>query len=55
MVTEISNYVSHSHELPKRLNEDASMSTMITAVPSSIAKCNEKLIYLFDFRRDLHE
>ena len=31
------------------------MSTRITAVPSSIAKCNEIMTDLFDFKSNLHE
>ena len=54
MMTEVSNYISHTHELLKQLNNDASMSTRITAGPSSIAKCNEIMMDLFDLKSDLH-
>ena len=55
MITQVFSYISHSHELLKQLNANMSMSTTVKTVPSSIVKCNEIMMELFDFKSNLHE
>ena len=47
--------VSHSHKLLKQINSRVSISSSINGVPSSIAKCNELMMNMFDFKSDSFE